>query len=67
VVSSTVPSTVANPCAVVVDPLDVDSMVEGLLAAAAQRDDAAARQRRRDSVAGLSWANCARDHVAAWR
>lgn len=66
VVSSGVPSTVGNAEAVVVDPLDVEDIARGLLEAARQRDGADERARRRESVAHLTWAQCARDHVVAW-
>jgi hypothetical protein len=49
-----------------VDPLDVSSIAQGLVRAAALDNDAAARTRRQDSVADLTWANAARDHLAAW-
>jgi hypothetical protein len=65
-VSTTTPSTSHNPEVVPVDPLDVSSIAQGLVRAAALDNDAAARTRRQDSVADLSWANAARDHLAAW-
>jgi glycosyltransferase involved in cell wall biosynthesis len=66
VVSTTTPSTSHNPEVVPVDPLDVLSIAQGLVRAAALDNDAVARTRRQDSVADLTWANAARDHLAAW-
>lgn len=66
VAASSVPSVAGNPQAIVVDPLDVGAIADGLVRAAGAADDADARTRRRASVAGLSWANCALDHLAAW-
>lgn len=66
VVSSTTPSTTGNPEVVPVDPLDVSSIAEGLVRARSQDADAPARARRHFSVAELTWANAARDHLAAW-
>jgi glycosyltransferase involved in cell wall biosynthesis len=67
VASVTTPSVAANREVVLVDPLDVDAIVEGLVNATGLRVDEHAQQRRRDSVADLTWANSARDHLAAWR
>jgi glycosyltransferase involved in cell wall biosynthesis len=67
--SSAVPSVAPDgdvPCAVIVDPLDVDAIAHGLLAL---RDDAL---RDRLSAAGLehartlTWAAVARRHVELW-
>jgi glycosyltransferase involved in cell wall biosynthesis len=67
VVASAVPSVLGNPEVVVVDPLEVDSIADGLVAALRAGDDETDRERRRASVQDLTWANCARDHLAAWR
>jgi glycosyltransferase involved in cell wall biosynthesis len=67
VVSSLVPSVEGNGQVTFVDPLDVDSIADGLVLAATASDEPADRAARRDSVAQLTWANCARDHLAAWR
>ena len=67
VVSATTPSTAANPEVVSVDALDVASIADGLEEALTQDDGAAARERRHLSVAELTWANCALDHLAGWR
>jgi glycosyltransferase involved in cell wall biosynthesis len=66
VASTAVPSVRGNPHAILVDPLDVTAIADGLLAALRLPDGDEARAARRDSVAALTWANCARDHVAAW-
>ncbi len=66
VASATLPSTQGNTDVVAVDPLSIDDITDGLLRALAQRDDDDTRERRRASVADLTWANCARDHLAAW-
>jgi glycosyltransferase involved in cell wall biosynthesis len=67
VASTTTPSTSENPEVVEVDPLDVSSIAQGLVSALSQENDDAARERRRASVAALTWANSALDHLAAWR
>ncbi|NNN02630.1 MAG: glycosyltransferase [Acidimicrobiaceae bacterium] len=66
VVSAVVPSVATNETAVRVSAHEVDEIAEGLLLALATSSDPAARERRRQSVAELTWANCARDHLAAW-
>lgn len=66
VASTTTPSVAANDEVVRVDPLDVDAIAEGLVAALAQDDGPAARARRRASVADLTWRNVALDHLEAW-
>ncbi len=64
VASATTPSVAANPEAVLVDPLDVDAIAAGLVAAAAR--GSAGREARRASVADLTWHQCALDHLAGW-
>jgi len=66
VVSSTCPSVATNDEVIVVDPLDVESIAAGLLAALQDETTEAARERRRESVAEMTWRNCALDHLAAW-
>ena len=67
VASSTTPSVAGNELVVRVDPLDVDAIAAGLLAALAGGLDFDSRSTRRQSVAELSWRNVALDHLAAWR
>lgn len=67
VASVTTPSVASNSEVVRVDPLDVEAIAEGLVQALSQSDDEDARQRRRASVASLTWRNAALDHLAAWR
>jgi glycosyltransferase involved in cell wall biosynthesis len=67
VASSTTPSVEANSEVVHVDPLEVESIAEGLAAALGEGDDEASVARRRRSVAGLTWRNVALDHLAGWR
>ncbi len=67
VASSTTPSVVGNEQVVLVDPLDVDDIARGLLSALTIPDDEGARDRRRASVADLTWRNVALDHLAGWR
>ncbi len=50
-----------------VDPLDVASIAEGLLAALHEGVDEDSRAARRTSVADLTWRNVALDHLAAWQ
>ena len=67
VVASAVPSVEGNAEVFVVDPLDVDAIAAGLVAAGDTVDSDEARSHRRASVSELTWANSARDHLAAWR
>ena len=67
VASATTPSVASNDEVVRVDPLDVEAIAHGLVRALSQDDDEAARQRRRASVASLTWRNAALDHLAAWQ
>ena len=66
VASSNCPSVEDNQEVLLVDPLRVESIAEGLLAALEQGDDVASRERRRESVADMTWRNCALDHLKAW-
>lgn len=66
VASTTTPSVAANPEVVRVDPLDVESIAEGLERALGLGDDDASRARRRASVADLTWHHVALDHLRAW-
>jgi glycosyltransferase involved in cell wall biosynthesis len=67
VASATTPSVAANELVVRVDPLDVESIAEGLLAALREVDDDESQAARRQSVADLTWRNVAIDHLAAWQ
>jgi len=67
VASLTTPSVASNDEVVRVDPLDVEAIAAGLVTALSHGDDEQARQRRRASVASLTWRNAALDHLAAWR
>jgi glycosyltransferase involved in cell wall biosynthesis len=67
VVSSTTPSVAENPEVVSVDALDVSSIAGGLVRALGLDDGPAGAKRRRDSVAELTWANCALDHLEGWQ
>jgi glycosyltransferase involved in cell wall biosynthesis len=67
VASPTTPSVAKNELVVTVDPLDVTSIAEGLVAALGQSDDDASRLARQRSVGDLTWRNVALDHLAAWQ
>jgi hypothetical protein len=67
VASATTPSITNNHEVVLVDPLDVDSISDGLVRALSIGEDDLSRQRRRDTVSGLTWKNVALDHLAAWQ
>ena len=67
VVSSNTPSIAQNPEVVAVDPLDVEDIAQGLVRALGVADDGPARERRRASVAHLTWRNAALDHLEGWR
>ena len=67
VASVTTPSVADNADVVRVDPFDVDAIASGLVAALSLAHDDAARQRRRASVASMTWRNVALQHLAAWR
>jgi len=66
VASTTCPSVAGNHEVVTVDPLDIDSIADGLTQALSLSTDEAARAARRASVADLTWRNCANDHLRAW-
>lgn len=66
VASATTPSVAQNTEVIVVDPLDVSAIEEGLLRALALSNADEARARRRESVAELTWRNVALDHLASW-
>jgi glycosyltransferase involved in cell wall biosynthesis len=67
VASSTTPSVMKNDEVVIVDPLDVSDIAGGLIRALSQSNDEIARERRRESVATLTWRNVALDHLAGWQ
>lgn len=67
VASSTTPSVATNELVTRVDPLDVESIADGLLAALRQGDELESQAARRQSVADLTWRNVALDHLAAWQ
>ncbi|MBW4029826.1 MAG: glycosyltransferase family 4 protein [Acidobacteria bacterium] len=67
VASSNCPSVDGNAEVVLVDPLSDESIAQGLLRALEQGDDTASRERRRGSVAHMTWHNCALDHLTAWQ
>jgi len=67
VASTTTPSVAANDLVSRVDPLDVESITEGLFDALGQGDDDESRAARRRSVSDLTWRNVALDHLAAWQ
>jgi glycosyltransferase involved in cell wall biosynthesis len=67
VASATTPSVAHNAEVIVVDPLDVAAIEEGLVTALSLSNDDATRQRRRDSVADLTWRNVALDHLKSWQ
>jgi glycosyltransferase involved in cell wall biosynthesis len=66
VASTTTPSVARNGGVVRVDPHDVSAIAQGLVDALSRGDDEASRSSRRTSVADLTWANSARDHLAGW-
>jgi glycosyltransferase involved in cell wall biosynthesis len=67
VASVTTPSVTHNEEVIVVDPLDVISIEEGLVKALSLSNDDTARSRRSESVADLTWKNVALDHLASWQ
>ncbi|MDE3223169.1 MAG: glycosyltransferase, partial [Acidobacteriota bacterium] len=66
VVSATTPSAWGNDEVVAVNPLEEESITQGLVHTLERGDDEGARAKRRESVAGLTWRACAHDHLAAW-
>ncbi|HUZ42632.1 MAG TPA: glycosyltransferase [Acidimicrobiales bacterium] len=67
VASTTTPSVANNELVTLVDPFDVSSIAEGLVAALSGGVDESNRSVRRESVSDLTWRNVALDHLAAWR
>jgi glycosyltransferase involved in cell wall biosynthesis len=67
VASSTTPSVAGNDRVIRVDPLDIESIAEGLVAVLSNGVDDASRSARSESVADLTWRNVALDHLAAWQ
>jgi glycosyltransferase involved in cell wall biosynthesis len=67
VASSTTPSVAENPEVIRVNPLDIESIIEGLVTSTRESSAATDRRRRQSSVASLTWAQMARDHLKAWR
>ena len=67
VASSNCPSVDGNREVVLVDPLSDESIAQGLVRALELGDDEASRERRRASVAHMTWRNCALDHLLAWQ
>lgn len=66
VASMNCPSIDGNGEVVLVDPMLEESITEGLLRSLQQGDDPLSRERRRTSVADMTWHNCALDHLKAW-
>jgi glycosyltransferase involved in cell wall biosynthesis len=67
VASVTTPSVADNAEVVLVDPLDVDAIAKGLETSLTLSNDEQARDRRRASVATLTWRNVALDHLEGWK
>jgi glycosyltransferase involved in cell wall biosynthesis len=67
VASTTCPSVANNLEVVRVSPHDVDAIADGLLTAVRLHTDEHAALRRMNSVADMTWRNCALDHLAAWQ
>ncbi len=67
VASVTTPSVADNSEVVLVDPSDVDSIAAGLATSLTLENDDDARERRRASVAALTWRNVALDHLKGWQ
>ena len=65
--STTVPSVEGRADVVTVDPLDVESIATGLLAALELPTNDPARSARRESVARLTWQSMAAQHMAVWQ
>ena len=66
VASASTPSVANNPEVVHVDPFDVASISDGLVRALSTDGGETGAQRRRASVADLTWANSALDHLDGW-
>jgi glycosyltransferase involved in cell wall biosynthesis len=67
VASSNCPSVDGNREVILVDPLSDESIAQGLVRALELGDDEVSRERRRMSVAHMTWRNCALDHLLAWQ
>jgi glycosyltransferase involved in cell wall biosynthesis len=67
IASTTTPSVANNELVTLVDPLDVSSIADGLVAALSRSNDEGSRAARRRSVSDLTWRNVALDHLAAWQ
>jgi glycosyltransferase involved in cell wall biosynthesis len=67
VASVTTPSVAENQEVVLVDPLDIDAIAKGLSTSLTLANDELARERRRASVASLTWRNVALDHLKGWQ
>ena len=67
VASTTTPSIAGNSEVVQVDPLDIESIADGLIHATTLSSAATDRRRRQSSVAALTWSQMAREHLKAWR
>lgn len=67
VASRTTPSVSTNPLVELVSPDDVDEIAEGLRRAGALSVSDALRETRRASVAEMTWARCAQDHLRGWQ
>ncbi|MCU1362271.1 MAG: hypothetical protein JWM55_99 [Acidimicrobiaceae bacterium] len=67
VASVSTPSVAENREVVLVDPLDVEAIAQGLATGLTLADDDDARERRRSSVASLTWRNVALDHLKGWQ
>jgi glycosyltransferase involved in cell wall biosynthesis len=67
VASSTTPSVAFNDEVIRVDPLDEESIEDGLLRVLDLDVGAEGQRRRKESVADFTWKNVALDHLAAWR
>lgn len=67
VASATTPSVAGNHEVTLVDPLSIESIVEGILTTLQVGVAANDRRRRQGSVADLTWASMAKEHLAVWR
>jgi glycosyltransferase involved in cell wall biosynthesis len=66
VASTSTPSVANNPEVVLTDPFDVASIADGLVRALTLDSSSTGAARRRASVADLTWANSALDHLDGW-
>jgi glycosyltransferase involved in cell wall biosynthesis len=66
VASTSTPSVMNNPEVIHVDPFEVEAISDGLIRALAMDASETGAQRRRASVAELTWANSALDHLDGW-